>query len=69
MSPANDNGDAFPPEIELARAVDRLEREAERISDWRMVLDAMNKIGGMKPGALLMKRAAELRAEERGHEQ
>lgn len=62
-SHANDNGDAFPPEIELARAVDRIERDAERVGDWRMVIETMNRIGRMKPGALLMQRAAERRRE------
>lgn len=59
---ANDNGDPCPPEVELSKAVDRIEREAERVGDWRMVIEAMNKIGQLKPGALIMQRASELRA-------
>ena len=55
MATAGD--DLCPPEIELARAVDRLEQQPWKVGDWDMVLETMRRVARMRIAARMNARA------------
>lgn len=58
----NDNEPPYLPiEVELSRAVDRLNQEAERVTDWGMVWGSYRRLLRVRKEVKLMARGATLR--------
>ena len=55
-------GDAFPVEVELSRAMDRLEQAPWEVTDWAMVIETFKRMEKFSPSAAFNRRQQEVKA-------